>query len=129
MGTSRTSQGSKQSARVGDSVEKRGLLLVAIPRGKPLSNGSYREEFRVALDEYNGSQFLNLRLFGQGQDGRMFPVPGKGCSVRLSEAEDVARALLEGVRIADSPGGLWAEMDRQAVEDQADGTGKIGRGV
>jgi hypothetical protein len=55
-------------------VEQRGRLLAAIPQGRKDIHGDYREEFRVALDEYEGHAYIALRVFERGNDGRFYPV-------------------------------------------------------
>ncbi len=59
-------------------------------------------ELRVTLDEFKGNPYLSLRVWTKAQNGNWFPTQ-KGVSVRLGEAEDVAGALIEGVRIATAP--------------------------
>ena len=83
-----------------DETEARGIPLVAIPRAQTNRVGEHMEEFRVALAEYRRHPYLSLRLWQRAQDGYFFPVPNKGCSVRLNEAQEVAAALLEGLRLA-----------------------------
>ncbi len=56
-------------------------------------------ELRVVLDEYQGHPYISLRVWSRGQDGLWFPTR-KGCSVRLGEAEDLADALGDAVRMA-----------------------------
>jgi hypothetical protein len=57
-------------------------------------------ELRVKLDTYEGHKFVSLRVWDRGRDGKFWPCPGKGCSVRLSEAGELAEAL---ARIAGKP--------------------------
>jgi hypothetical protein len=72
-----------------------GVPLVALPR----NNG--QEELRVGLKEYQGNRYVSLRVWGldPGSDS-WFPVRGKGCSVRLGEAEAVAEALRKAITTA-----------------------------
>jgi Transcriptional Coactivator p15 (PC4) len=102
-------------------VEQRGQLITAIPRGKPdRDTGQHGEEFRVTLDEFQGHPYIALRLFVRGNDGEtMFPSK-KGVSVRLGEAERVAAAILEALRLSEEPGGGQAPAsgrERQAADD------------
>jgi hypothetical protein len=50
-------------------------------------------ELRVTLAEYQGHPYISLRVWERGRDGRWWPVKGKGCSVRIAEAEGLADAL------------------------------------
>jgi hypothetical protein len=76
--------------------------LAILPRGKLDAQGVPAEEFRISLAEFNGNPFLAFRIFYKGPDGEFYPAPGKGCSVRLSEVEEVKDAIMEGLRIANS---------------------------
>jgi hypothetical protein len=73
---------------------QRGEVLAVLRRGRG-------EELRVVLDEYEGNPYLCLRVWAPCPDGRLMPVRGKGCSVRLREAEAVAEALVRGVELAE----------------------------
>jgi hypothetical protein len=74
-----------------------GHRLATIPR----SSKGAEEELRVSLASYRGHDFLSLRVWQRDDQGRWWPQKAKGCSVRLSEADDVAEALKAGRRIAD----------------------------
>ena len=74
-------------------------LLASIPRGRLNAQGHPEEEHRVALCEYNGNPYISIRLFWLAEDGNYYPSK-KGDSIRLGEAEEVAAAILEGLRIA-----------------------------
>ena len=80
----------RQQAPVDD-----GVPLAALPR----NNG--QEELRVGLKEYQGNRYVSLRVWGldPGSDS-WFPVRGKGCSVRLGEAEAVVEALRKAITTA-----------------------------
>jgi hypothetical protein len=108
----------RRASQGGPVVEDRGIRIACIPRGKPDRDG-HREEFRVSLDECLGSPFIHLRLFVRGQDGETWFPTKKGCSVRLSEAEEVAEAILEALRIADSPGGGRVSQAKPAPTDRS----------
>jgi hypothetical protein len=77
---------------------QRGEVLAVLRRG-------HGEELRVVLDEYEGHAYLALRVWAPGPDGRLLPVRGKGCSVRLREATEVADALLRGLDLAEGDEG------------------------
>lgn len=79
--------------------EDRGERLATIPR----SSRGAEEELRVSVAEYQGHKFLSLRVWQRDDRGAFWPVKGKGLSVRLSEAEAVAKALIKGRRIAVPP--------------------------
>jgi Transcriptional Coactivator p15 (PC4) len=74
-------------------------LLACIPRGRADREGRHEEEHRVALCEYNGNAYISTRVFWLAQDGNYYPGK-KGDTIRLGEAEEVAAAILEGLRIA-----------------------------
>jgi len=63
-----------------------GTRLATFPRG----NGS---EMRVNLSTYEGKPFVSLRLWERDQGGAWWPVKGKGCSVRVGEAAELAGVL------------------------------------
>jgi hypothetical protein len=48
---------------------------------------------RVTLSEYEGHPYVSLRLWERDPAGAWWPVRGKGCSVRLSEAGTLAGVL------------------------------------
>lgn len=54
-----------------------------------------KEELRVALGEYQGKQFVSLRVWYQGtQDAdKMFPDKAKGMTIKLKELSQVIDAL------------------------------------
>lgn len=94
-----------QAARQAPAAEtprETGRRLVALPRSR---RGGPDEELRVSLDEYQGHPYISVRLWTQdARSGAWWPSK-KGVSVRLAEAEDVADALREALRVADAPGG------------------------
>jgi hypothetical protein len=49
-------------------------------------------ELRVCLSEYEGYPYISLRVWERGPGGGFWPTR-KGCSVRLSEAPELAAAL------------------------------------
>jgi hypothetical protein len=53
------------------------------------------EELRVNLAEYEGHPYLSLRVWAPGQDGQLWPVRGKGLTVKLREVAGLAYALTE----------------------------------
>lgn len=59
----------------------------------------------MVLDYYQSYPYISLRVWARGSDGVMRPVAGKGCSVKIHEAERVAEALASALKLADSPGG------------------------
>lgn len=79
-----------------EAPRESGTRLATLPRRGPAGEA---QELRVVLDAYNGHEYLSVRLW-QGDRGSWWPVKGKGVSVRLSEAEPVAAALLGGLRRA-----------------------------
>jgi hypothetical protein len=51
------------------------------------------EELRVNLAEYEGHPYLSLRVWAPGTDGQLWPVRGKGLSVKLREVASLAEVL------------------------------------
>jgi len=66
--------------------QENGERLGTFPRG----DGS---EMRVNLATFEGKPFVSLRLWERDQTGGWWPVKGKGCSVRISEAGELASVL------------------------------------
>jgi hypothetical protein len=86
--------------------EEQGRRLATFPRGPG-------GELRVTLSEYQGRPFLMLKLWERGQDGQLWPTPGKGtCSVRIAELEGMIGALREAVELV---GGLGSSGDAGAA--------------
>lgn len=67
--------------------QERGERLATFKRGDG-------QELRVTLAEYEGHPFISLRLWERDQAGTWWPIRGKGCSVRMSEAAELAEALV-----------------------------------
>jgi len=63
-----------------------GQRLAVFPRGEGV-------EMRVSLAEYEGHPYIALRVWERNAAGEWWPVKGKGCSLRLSEAGPLAEAL------------------------------------
>src|SRR4051812_41572983 len=68
-----------------------GEPLAAFPRKGPRGG---ELELRVSLDRFEGHDYIAVRVWQRDRDGAWWPVKGRGCSIRLSEAEGVAQALL-----------------------------------
>jgi hypothetical protein len=51
------------------------------------------EELRVSLAHYQGHPYLSLRVWAPGTDGQLWPVRGKGLSVKLREVAGLAEVL------------------------------------
>src|SRR3982750_2266133 len=78
--------------------EPTGRLLAAFPRR---GEAGVEQELRVVLDEYQGHRYLAIRLWQKDvRTGGWWPLRGKGVSIRLSEAQGVAEAMLEALEIA-----------------------------
>ena len=52
-----------------------------------------REELRVVLKTFKDHPYVSIRVWERDQAGEFWPVKGKGVSIRISEAADVAEAL------------------------------------
>ncbi len=83
-----------------EAPEPSGELLASFPRKGP---DGVRQELRVILDEYQGHAYIAVRLWQAGQDGAFWPLKGRGISVRLSEAEAVAAALVKALGQVEQP--------------------------
>ncbi len=84
----------EQPAR--SAPEPSGRPLATFPR--PGRGRAADAELRVTLDAFEGHQYVSVRLWERGSNG--FYPSRKGCSIRLGEAEDMAAALLEAVKLA-----------------------------
>lgn len=90
----------------GEPPKPSGDLVAALPRKR---RDGPDEELRVSLDSYQGHPYISVRLWTRdARSGAWWPVKGKGISVRLSEADDVAGALREAAAMADRPGARTA---------------------
>ena len=78
--------------------EPSGHSLITFPR--PGRNGAADAELRVSLDEYQGNKYISVRTWFRGADGGWWPTK-KGCSIRISEAEEFCEALVKAVQMAD----------------------------
>lgn len=71
--------------------------------------GGPKEEFRIALDEYEGKLYLSLRVWERSPNGQWWPVRGKGVTVRVKElveaipARQQAASILSEDRGQDEP--------------------------
>jgi hypothetical protein len=75
-------------ASTAEAPRPSGELLTTFPRRGP--NGA-PQELRVALDEYQGHPYISVRLWERDRPTR------KGISVRISEAQGVADALVRAL--------------------------------
>lgn len=89
--------------------QETGRRLATFPRGDGV-------ELRVSLAEYQGRPYVALRVWERGQDGQWWPVRGKGCSVRVAEARELAEALLA---VASGQGATTArDTDHSSRDDR-----------
>ena len=72
--------------------EENGVRLATIPR----RDG---DELRVNWSEYKGHNFVNLRIWREG-DGGWFPVKEMGLTIRLAELADFAEGIGKAVELA-----------------------------
>ena len=63
-----------------------GRRLATFPRNQG------KEELRLGLDNFEGHDYVSLRLWARGDDGSWWPTR-KGCSIRLAECAGLAEAL------------------------------------
>jgi hypothetical protein len=66
--------------------KEQGERLATFPRGEGV-------EMRVCLAEYQGRPFVSFRVWERNQAGEWWPVKGKGGSIRMGEAAELARVL------------------------------------
>jgi hypothetical protein len=66
--------------------QEQGERLATLPRNQG-------EELRINLAEYDGRPYLALRIWARGSDGNLWPVKGKGGSIRVAEIDEVIDAL------------------------------------
>jgi len=60
------------------------------------------DELRLSWAEYNGHNFLNVRVWHKGDNDNWFPYPEKGLTVRLAELDDFAEGIRKAVIMAHS---------------------------
>ena len=83
----------------------------------PRSQG--REELRVVLKTYQGHPYVSIRVWERDQAGAWWPVRGKGVSVRIGEAADVAEALASAARITGGSNPAHRGAERREVAKTA----------
>jgi len=75
------------------------------------------DELRLNWAEYNGHNFLNIRVWTQSDDGQLFPHRDKGLTVRIAEladfAEGVEQALKRALDGAQTPVGTQPALSRK----------------
>jgi hypothetical protein len=70
---------------------------------------NHGDEMRVTLAEYQGHPYVSLRLWSPDpQTGELWPVKGRGCSLRMAELPELAEALRKA---AGTPQGPAREPD------------------
>jgi transcriptional coactivator p15 (PC4) len=77
------------------------------------------EELRVNLAEYEGHPYLSLRVWAPGQDGQLWPVRGKGLSVKLREVASLAEVLTDVAGRLGTADRHEGNSDRSPIRDQA----------
>jgi len=58
------------------------------------------DELRLCWAEYNGHNFLNVRVWHKDDNGTSFPYRDKGLTVRLAELDDFAEGIEKAVKLA-----------------------------
>jgi hypothetical protein len=69
--------------------EENGIRLATIPRGED-------EELRLSWAEYNGRNFLNIRMWHRQESG-WWPDKSKGMTVRVHELPDFAEGIAQAI--------------------------------
>jgi hypothetical protein len=81
------------SEPIGERLDGDGeQILVRFERGDA-------HEVRVALSEFRGRQYLNVRLFFRGEDGGWHPTR-KGSNLRIDELPALADAVARAMHLA-----------------------------
>jgi len=60
------------------------------------------DELRLSWAEYNGHNFLNVRVWHRDDNDTRFPYRDKGLTVRLAELDDFAEGIQRAVKLARS---------------------------
>lgn len=84
-------------AKRSGAPEENGVRLTTIKRGDD-------EELRLSWAQYNGRNFLNIRVWKKGADGAWWPEKAKGMTVRVRELADFADGVGKAVELAMSEG-------------------------
>lgn len=96
--------------------EPSGTLVRAFPRGRP----GAEEELRISTDEYNGHEYISIRVWYRGHDGHWRPTP-KGCTIRRAEIPDALAALAEAAASLGVEAGQGASAAAEADGPRATG--------
>jgi hypothetical protein len=63
------------------------------------------KEFRAELSSWKGTRFVGLRQWNKALDGKSWhPDPKRGCSIRLSELDEMIEALAKARQIVQQGG-------------------------
>jgi len=60
------------------------------------------DELRLSWAEYNGHNFLNVRVWHKDDNANRFPYRDKGLTVRLAELEEFVEGIQKAVKLARS---------------------------
>jgi hypothetical protein len=65
---------------------------------------NHGDEMRVTMAAFNGHPYVSLRLWSPDpQTGELWPVKGRGCSLRTSELPELAEALRKAAGTLQAP--------------------------
>lgn len=94
-------------------------------------------EMRATLTTYEGNPYISLRVWEADRDGAWWPTR-RGCSVRISEAAELAAALADvagappggGTRPGRrdpgrGPSAPWGSAEAEARQPRAEGAGEF----
>lgn len=88
-----------------------GKRLAALRRGES-------EELRISWDEYQGNPYVSLRVWARDRLGRWWPDARRGCSIRVRELQQVARAIEVARDLADAHReGGWLPLGAAVARD------------
>jgi len=80
------------------------------------------DELRLSWAEYNGHNFLNVRVWHKDDNGTSFPYRDKGLTVRLAELDDFAEGIQKALTMARS--GAQTPQDAPPTTRRKIGTAK-----
>jgi hypothetical protein len=81
---------------------------------RPGRYGKPTEEIRIAADDYQGHDFLSVRIWTEGRYGNFYPSQ-RGITVRRAEVADFIKAMIAGAREL----GVELDLDDETGGDHA----------
>ena len=78
--------------------KEQGEKLASFPR---TNRDGAEEELRLVLDQFNGNDFISLRVWTQDRTSGAWWPSKRGCSIRLGEIDGIRDGLAQAQRLAD----------------------------